>query len=281
MTAKKAPEPQPDQDAAPAVDYTAPEQVPVQEAIRRVMLDVGAIGKNKRMTEGPKYNYRSIDDILEAAQPSMIRHGLVVAPTQVVTEYEMRATGKGNPQQWVSMKVDWLVKGPMGDVYRDDEGRIPTTAAEALDTSDKATNKVHTATYKTLLAQLLSIPYGSEDQDATRNELGAGQPRQRTEADIARGKAETAAAIAEQWAGASFEQTDKADELQKALDGIAKADEGIAAKVLERTEAKAYTDPDGALPVVKIRDLDPTWLNWWEGLIDKAKEAVAKQEQGA
>ncbi|MFA9269208.1 MAG: ERF family protein [Baekduiaceae bacterium] len=282
MTTKKdtAAEPAAEEEHHHEPDYTTPELVPVQEALRRVMLDVGAIGKNKEMKEGPRYNYRSIDDILAAAQPSMIRHGVIVAPTQVVTEYEMRSTSRGNAQQWVSMKVDWIVKGPMGDTYRDEEGRIPTTAAEALDTSDKATNKVHTATYKTLLAQLLSIPYSADDQDASRNELGtpgkALTPEEQAKADR-----ESVAAIAAAWEGASFDQTDKADELQKALDALTKDDEEIAAKVLERTEAKAYGGKDQKLPVVKIRDLDPGWLNWWEGLIIKAREALAKQEAGA
>lgn len=256
-------------------DYTIPEQVPIQEALRRVMLDVGAIGKNKQMTDGPKYNYRSVDDILERAQPSMVRHGVIVAPTQVVTEYEMRSTSRGNAQQWVSMKVDWIVKGPMGDTYRDEEGRIPTTSAEALDTSDKATNKVHTATYKTLLAQLLSIPYSAEDQDASRNELGHPD-RPLTAAEQAQADRDAMAAIAEKWDGASFEQTDRADALQKSLDEMRKADESIAAKVLERTEARAYGGADQKLPVVKIRDLDPSWLNWWDDLIKKAKEALAE-----
>lgn len=262
-------------------DYTTPEQVPVHEAIRRVMLDIGAVGKDHKMTAPGQggYSYRSIDDVLEPAQPSMVRHGLVIAPTQVVTEYEMRVTSKGNPQQWVSMKVDWLVKGPMGDVFRDDEGRIPTTAAEAMDTSDKATNKVHTATYKTLLCQLFSIPYGAEDQDATRNELGNGQSKPPTAAELAAAKKEAIALIAEAWEGASYDQTDKADELQKALDKIAKADEAVAARVIEKTEAKAYAGRDNTPPVVKVRDLDPSWLNWWEGLIGKANEALA--EQGA
>lgn len=283
--AKKETEPEPGPEAlqAPARDYTTPEQVPVHEAIRRVMLDIGAVGKDHKMTAPGQggYSYRSIDDVLEPAQPSMIRHGLVIAPCQVVTEYEMRVTSKGNPQQWVAMKVDWIVKGPMGDVFRDEEGRIPTTAAEAMDTSDKATNKVHTATYKTLLCQLFSIPYGAEDQDASRNELGDGTVRPPTAAEIAAGKKEAAAAIADAWAGASFEQTDRADALQKDLDKLAKDDESIAAKVIERTEAKAYGGRENALPVVKVRDLDPSWLNWWDDIIQKGKEALAKQEAGA
>lgn len=278
MTTKRQqaePEPTPEEEEHEPADYTTPEQVPVQEAIRRVMLDVGAIGKNKQMTEGPRYNYRSVDDILAAAQPSLIRHGVVIAPTQVVTEYEMRSTSRGNAQQWVSMKVDWIVKGPCGDTYRDEEGRIPTTSAEALDTSDKATNKVHTATYKTLLSQLLSIPYSAEDQDASRNELGT-PGKALTPAEQAKADRAAMAAIAAAWEGASFEQTDRADALQKALDEIAEADESLAAKVIERTEARAYGGKDQKLPVVKVRDLDPGWLNWWDGVIAKAKEALAE-----
>lgn len=284
MTTKRQqaePEPTPEEEEHEPADYTTPEQVPVQEAIRRVMLDIGAIGKNKEMKEGPRYNYRSIDDVLERAMPSMVRHGLVIAPCQVVTDYEMRATSRGNPQQWVSMKVDWLVMGPAGDTFRDLEGRLPTTAAEALDTSDKATNKVHTATYKTLLCQLFSIAYSAEDQDATRNELGDASSKPPTAAEVAAGKKEATAAIADAWAGASFEQTDKADALQKDLDKLGKDDESIAAKVIERTEARAYGGQENALPVVKVRDLDPSWLNWWDDMIKKGKEALANQEAGA
>lgn len=132
-----------------------------------IKAEIGAVGKDQRITSGPaQYAYRGIDAILDAAHQALITHEVTIVPTGAEPVYEMRQTRNGGPLQWVSLTVTWLI-------ISDDDSIAACTVGEALDTSDKATNKAHTAAYKVLLSQLFAIPYSGEDPDADRHEMGA------------------------------------------------------------------------------------------------------------
>lgn len=140
------------------------------EKLARIKRDIGAVGKDSKMTEGPaKYAYRGIDSILSAAHDGLIRHEVTIVPVDAEPTYESRTTKNGGHAQWVSLKVRWEVRS--GDEM------IPgCSIGEALDYSDKATNKAHTAAHKVFLSELFAIPYSTEDPDDTRVEIAAPAP---------------------------------------------------------------------------------------------------------
>jgi hypothetical protein len=140
------------------------------ERLAAIKAEIGAVGKDSRMTEGPaKYAYRGIDAILAAAHDSLIAHAVTIVPVDADATYQSRQSAKGNHMQWVSVKVRWEVRGA-GET-------IPgASIGEALDSSDKATNKAHTAAHKVFLSELFAIPYSSDDPDHERPEAEPQAP---------------------------------------------------------------------------------------------------------
>src|SRR5262245_7392333 len=123
--------------------------IPVVARLLAVMDEVGAIGRGGKMQQGETYNYRKHDDVLAEVPPALIRNGLATWPTSCDVTYELRTSRKGNPMQWVSVTVHWQLGSVDGDII---EGE---TVGEAIDASDKATNKAQTAAFKNWLTQLL------------------------------------------------------------------------------------------------------------------------------
>ena len=112
------------------------------------------------MEAGPaKYQYRSVDDVLEAVHPVFAKHGIVMAPEVIHADYVMGQTANGKAQRQCTMHVRFRFYGPEGDCIE------AVTIGESLDTSDKASNKAHTAALKVALCQVLLIPYDSQDPD--------------------------------------------------------------------------------------------------------------------
>jgi hypothetical protein len=142
----------------------------VHEALAAVMAEIGAVPKD-RTAPGVSYKFQGIADILSRAQPAFARHGMALIPTEIVScEQRDRTTKNGGAQVQVDLHVRWRLYGPAGDW-------LPAeTWGQAFDTSDKATNKAHTAAHKVALKQIFSIPEDADDQDMERPELGAAAP---------------------------------------------------------------------------------------------------------
>lgn len=261
---------------------SSPEPVTVQEAIRRVSAAVGAVGKNKRVEQGPaQYAYRGIDDILEAAHPAMVEHGLIIAPRVIDRVYEPRSTRNGAASQFVVLVVEWTVIGPDGSRLEP----APVTVGEAVDTSDKATNKAHTAAWKLLLSELLALPYSEPDHDGERIELGhrdqrpagggrgQGQARQRREARQAEPPAHPEPwplpepdVVASMWSNLDPEVAAEATRCAEQLENLPP---DLYEKVLQRMTGRAE-----GRAVADITSLPPSWLPMWGSVLTAAWRAV-------
>jgi hypothetical protein len=137
---------------------TAANDVPfplsVGEAIAEVTRRIDAIPKARRATgAGANYAFRGIDDALAALHPLLGEVGLVILPGQVVREvWETRATSSGGTLNVARLLVRYTFVGPDGST-------LPAEAwGEAGDSGDKATQKAHSQSYKTLVFQAFSIP---------------------------------------------------------------------------------------------------------------------------
>lgn len=137
----------------------------IYKLMPQVIRDIGAIPKTNR-NKAQNYRFRSIDDVLNAIHPVLVKHG--VATSFEVTQYKTEVSTRQVP-------------GKSGLVYRatllmrvsfwaEDGSSIESTAAgEGLDFgSDKATNKAMSAAFKYACFFGLAIPFvDAEDSDTS------------------------------------------------------------------------------------------------------------------
>lgn len=137
----------------------------VHEAITEVTRQIGAIEKTGRSTEG--YRFRGIDQALAALHPILGDVGLVILPGKVLREsWETRATAKGGTLNVARLLVSYTLVGPDGTKLR------AAAWGEGADSGDKATQKAHSQSYKTLVFQTFTIPTeaSAEDEPDATNE---------------------------------------------------------------------------------------------------------------
>ena len=127
----------------------------VNQTIVLCMREIGAVAKT-RQNVTQKYNFRGIDDFLNACHHVMAKHGLTIVPVDMQHELTARdrITDNGKPgyTMHVVNKVRWEAEGPAGDK------KHFVTVGEAADTADKATNKSISAAEKYMLISVFKIP---------------------------------------------------------------------------------------------------------------------------
>lgn len=152
-------------------------EMTVFQALRQVMVEIGPIAKDRRVSEGrgPKFNFRGIDDVLNAVHDSFAKWGVLVVPSgweQI--ESSIGETKSGTTQLHVRGRHTFTVYGPNGDSI------TAVAPAEALDLSDKAASKSMSMAYKYVVIQMLSIPVAAgalDESDTTSVPYEAHAPQ--------------------------------------------------------------------------------------------------------
>lgn len=127
-----------------------------------IMGEVGAIEKNRR-GDGINYKFRGIDDLYFALQPLLAKHGVFYTPCVKQQQREERTTKSGGIMTYTILTIDYTF-------FSDDGSNVTlTTAGEAMDTSDKSTNKAMSAALKYALLQLFCIPTEEEKDTEYQN----------------------------------------------------------------------------------------------------------------
>ena len=123
----------------------------IYEAIANVMKDVGAVGKDsKNNFDG--YVYRSIDGVMNALNPAMVKNKVFVTPTVLEETREERVNNKGTNMVYSILKIKYTF-------YTDDGSSVECVViGEAMDRSDKSTNKAMSAAFKYACFQTFCIP---------------------------------------------------------------------------------------------------------------------------
>lgn len=138
------------------------------------MGEVGAIEKSRR-GDGIGYKFRGIDDIYSALQPLLSKHGVFFCPKVVDQKREERATKSGGMLTFTILKMSFTF-------YAEDGSNIEvTTVGEAMDTSDKSSNKAMSAALKYATLQLFCIP--TEEEKDTEYQNHEPAPRESHERD--------------------------------------------------------------------------------------------------
>lgn len=132
----------------------------IHKALSAVMADVGAVRKeSKNQSQG--FNFRGIDAVVNAVSPALRKHGVVVYPRVISTDYATVTIGsKGTQMGHVRVVVEYT--------FATDDGSsvVATVAAESMDSGDKATAKAMSVAFRTCLLQTLCLPTDEIDPDA-------------------------------------------------------------------------------------------------------------------
>ena len=135
-------------------------------AITEVMqaMAVEGIGKDRTNTL-QKYKFRGIDDVYNALSTHMARVGLIIVPSYADRTVTERKTKEGNNIFYVTLQGSFSLHSSIdGSVFP----VSVQTYGEAMDSSDKATNKAMSAAFKYAAMQLFCIPTeGDNDADFT------------------------------------------------------------------------------------------------------------------
>lgn len=130
----------------------------IVQCLTDVMRDVKAVKKEGFNNFG-RYNFRGIDDVLNAVGPVFQKHGVVPKPE--VTDYRREAvkTTDGKVMTSVVLRMNVHFTGPANDVL------TATVWGEAFDCGDKATTKAHSVALRTAILQTLCLPTQEPDPD--------------------------------------------------------------------------------------------------------------------
>lgn len=131
----------------------------VTEALGRVMHEVREVAKAQRYTGKGAYNFRGVDDVVNAVAPALRRHGIVVVPEVLDHNIVGKTTSSGTAMTFVTVHVRYTFHGPDGSSI------TGSVVAESFDAGDKATAKAMSVAYRTWWLQSLALPTEDLDPD--------------------------------------------------------------------------------------------------------------------
>lgn len=141
----------------------------IYQRIVAILEELPAIGKDQR-NEQQGFMFRGHDDILNALNPLLAKHGVFVVPDVLERITDQRATARGGVMYEVNLHVGFVFYGADGDSFQ------ASTWGEGTDSGDKATNKAMTMAFKNVLNQTFAISSAEfKDSDSTVDEETTGR----------------------------------------------------------------------------------------------------------
>jgi hypothetical protein len=138
--------------------------------IPKVMADIGAIGKDRK-NEKQGYKFRGIDDVYNAANGALSKHGVFCVPEVLEETRTERTNSTGTLLFSVYLKVKYIFFAPDGSSVE------AVVSCEGFDSGDKATNKALSAGQKYAFLQVFCIPTEEQkDSEVDDHEVVAKQP---------------------------------------------------------------------------------------------------------
>lgn len=138
-------------------------------AVTRKIASEG-IGKTRKNAQ-QGYNFRGIDEVMNAFAPILADAGLYVHPRYTERDVAERSTKSGGALFYVTVKGEFD--------FVNDEGEKATVGpfyGEAMDSADKATNKAMAVAFKYAMFQTFCVPLEGVtggDADAVTHEVAA------------------------------------------------------------------------------------------------------------
>ena len=127
------------------------ETAKIYGAICGIMAEIGAIGKDKRNAQ-QGFNYRGVDDVMNALQPLLCKHNVFVVPRVVQQTREERQTKNGGNLIYSVCSIEYTF-------YADDGSSVTAVVVgEGMDSGDKSCNKAMAVAFKYACFQVFCIP---------------------------------------------------------------------------------------------------------------------------
>ena len=141
----------------------------IYDLMAKVMGDIEAVRKTRK-NEFHNYLFRGIDEVYNAVQPALVKHGVFCTPTLIEKTVTRIATEKNKPATHTVMTVAHTFYAPDGSHV------VTTTTGEAIDTGDKGCNKAMSAAYKYALIQTFCIPTEGDNDTEAHSHSITGEP---------------------------------------------------------------------------------------------------------
>lgn len=136
----------------------------IYKDLNEVMRSIGSIGKNSK-NDFHKYNYRGIDDMINAINPVMARVGVMIIPYEMNLIREERRNKKGEDMVFTVITMAYKF------VSSDGSSETVTVSGEGSDSGDKSLNKAMTSAYKNALNQVFMIATDMIDSETESPEI--------------------------------------------------------------------------------------------------------------
>lgn len=163
----------------------APAIFGAMSAIKRGLI---AVSKDRQNAQ-QGYKFRGIDDVFNAMHPLLAEQGVTTLPRVLTTETTERTTKNGSVQFHVRQEIEFTFLAPDGSALI-----VGPMAAEALDTSDKASNKCMSFAMKYMLLNTFTIPT-DDVSEGDKETPEAGQRAEQPEATKAPSQSDIAAMV--------------------------------------------------------------------------------------
>lgn len=123
----------------------------IHQKIPIIMSEIGAIQKAKKNAQ-QGFMYRGVDDVMNALQPLLHKHGVFIVPEVLDQKREERQTSKGGNLIYSVCTIKYTF-------YASDGSYITAVVVgEGMDSGDKATNKAMAIAFKYACFQVFCIP---------------------------------------------------------------------------------------------------------------------------
>ena len=132
-----------------------------------ILGDLDAIGKNSK-NQAQGFNYRGIDDVYNAINPLLAKHGVFMTAQVIGKTREERTNAKGTVLAFTCLHMRYHFHG-------EDGSSLATEAeGEGMDSGDKSSNKAMAVAHKYALLQAFCIPTKDlDDPDKDSHEVTA------------------------------------------------------------------------------------------------------------
>lgn len=144
------------------------EQLTLVQKIAKIMGETDPFKKTGKNT-GMNFKFVEVNEILLDVAPLFSKYEVIMYPTNIdPTKIEFGTTRSGGVSTHVFLNVTWIVTDGKDEI-------LVASFGEALDTSDKASNKAQTAAEKQALQKLLLLANES-DNDANNEQREQYRP---------------------------------------------------------------------------------------------------------
>jgi hypothetical protein len=241
-----------------SIPETTHSHLSIYELIPRVMADIGAVAKSG--ASGVPYQFRGIEQVMNALHPAMVKHGVFILPAKVITVRDDRLGPK--QAHMVMLTMGYRIYGPRGD-YVEVEG-----VGESVDYSDKASNQAMSMAYKYAILEAFCITT-EDQQDGDRHspQIDYAPPpqnnyRQQNQGNQKRGTPQHTAKRAQEKSGNNPLAQPPLETLIRQLD--AQRSERLTEQI---TNANMPLTPDGRTP-----GMDNQIRRWVNSLLEEQKQ---------